>query len=153
MRIHTMRTAVTLSAAALLTAGLGTAAAVPASSPAAAHARQRQPGQPVLVDCFMRPQARPSAFILACGDGNSRLSALDWSRWDGRSAVAKGVNLVNDCKPDCAAGTFRSYPVVVRLDHPEPWKKRPQLERFTRISLTYPGGRPEGYQRVMTFPL
>ncbi|MFI1168129.1 hypothetical protein ACH4UM_32180 [Streptomyces sp. NPDC020801] len=155
---HSVRTAVTLGAAALLTAGLGTASAAPAASPAAthtppAHAGQRQPKQPVLVDCLWHPQARPDAFILACGDGNSRLSALHWSQWNARSAVAKGVNFVNDCKPYCAAGKFHAYPVVVRLEHPKPWKKHPQVQHFTQITLVFPGARPDVYGRVVRLPL
>jgi hypothetical protein len=129
----------------------------PAKAP---HKGTRQPvlvdggmQQPVFVDCLSKPQTRPQAFILACGDGNSRLSSLHWASWNGMSATAMGINLVNDCKPYCAAGTFRSYPVVVRLSDPEPWKKNPQLEHFTRLSLSFTGERPEGYQPVMTYSL
>ncbi|WP_030173493.1 hypothetical protein [Streptomyces sp. NRRL S-813] len=152
MRTHTVRTVVTLAAAAVLSAGMATASAAPAGqpSPSAGHGASHKP---VLVDCFWKPQARPDAFILACGDANSRLSSLHWSTWNGRSAVAKGVNFVNDCKPYCAKGTFRSYPVIVRLDRPEPWKKDPKVDHFTRISLVFTGARPEGYDRVMTTPL
>ncbi|MFF9408554.1 hypothetical protein ACF1B0_23985 [Streptomyces anandii] len=155
MRKHTVRTAVTLCAAALLTAGLGTASAAPATSPSAGHGAdaQPQPRQPVLVDCAFQPHARPDAFILACGDGNSRLASLHWQHWDGRTAVARGVNLVNDCKPYCAAGKFHPYPVVVRLAHPQPWKKRPQVRQFTQLTLTFTGARPAGYDRVVTLPL
>ncbi|PZG82804.1 hypothetical protein C1I97_35080 [Streptomyces sp. NTH33] len=153
---QSMRTAVTLCAAGLLAAGAGTASAAPAAPPTnarPAHAVQRPKEQPVLVDCFFKPRARPDAFILACGDGNSRLSSLRWSQWNGRSAVAKGLNFVNDCKPYCAAGRFHPYPVIVRLDRPEPWKKRPHTQRFTRLSLVFPAARPDGYQRVETYAL
>jgi hypothetical protein len=109
--------------------------------------------QPAFVDCLSEPLTRPQAFILACGDGNSRLSSLHWANWNGMSATAMGINLVNDCKPYCAAGTFRAYPVVVRLSDPAPWKKNPQVEHFTRLSLTFPGNRPEGYRSVMTYSL
>ncbi|MFF8595063.1 hypothetical protein ACF061_27155 [Streptomyces sp. NPDC015220] len=150
---HTVRTAVTLGVTVLLGAGLGTASAAPVTpaSPAGAHP-VHQP-KPVLVDCSMKSRVRPDEFILACGDGNSRLLSLHWSKWSGRTALAKGVNAVNDCKPYCAAGTFHSYPVVVRLDSPEPWKKDPQLRQFTRLSLLFTGARPEGYQRVVTYQL
>ncbi len=151
MGTHSVRTAVTLGIAGLLTAGLGTASAAPA--PSAAPPAQQQPGQPVLVDCFWKAKARPDAFILACGDGNSRLSSLRWSQWDDRAAVAKGTSLVNDCRPYCAAGRFRSYPVVVRLEKPEPWKKNPQVRHYTRISLYFPDGRPSGYGHQVSYSL
>ncbi|MFD0395698.1 hypothetical protein ACFQ3Z_41165 [Streptomyces nogalater] len=84
---------------------------------------------------------------------NSRLTGLRWSEWGPGEATAVGVNVVNDCEPYCAAGTFHSYPVTVRLDGAKPWKDRPGVDHYTRISLTYPGDRPEGYQQVMSYPL
>lgn len=146
---HTMRAAVTLGAVAALAAALGTASA----APSATHTANQRAKAPVLVDCFRHPQVRPADFLIACGDGNSRLSSLHWSRWDATSAEAKGVNVVNDCKPYCAAGRFHAYPVVVRLDHPQAWKKDPQRQHYTRMSLTYTDGRPDGFARVVTYPL
>ncbi|MEU7058050.1 hypothetical protein [Streptomyces sp. NPDC046197] len=153
MRTLMARMAVTFCAAVSLTAPLGTASAAPSTAPMAAHAVTRQAGRPVIVDCSFNPRERPHDFILACGDGNSRLASLHWSQWGSRSATARGFNFVNDCKPYCAAGRFHSYPVIVRLDEPRPWAKDPQFQRFTRISLLYPADRPEGYEPVMTFPL
>ncbi|MEU3346471.1 hypothetical protein ABZ723_16090 [Streptomyces sp. NPDC006700] len=153
---HTVRTAVALCAAGLLAASTGTASAAPAAphgNTDSPHAEKRTDGQPVLVDCLWKPRQRPGAFILACGDGNSVLSALHWSQWNEQSATARGFNLVNDCKPYCAAGRFHDYPVIVRLDSPAPWKKRPELRHFTRLSLEFPAARPEGAARVETYPL
>lgn len=150
---QSVRTAVTLCAAGLLAASMSTAATASASPARAAHSVRQSDGRPVLVDCFFKPRTRPDVFILACGDGNSRLSSLHWSQWNGESAVAKGFNFVNDCKPYCAAGRFHSYPVTVRLDRPEPWKKHPGTQHFTRLSLVFPAARPDGYQRVMTYSL
>ena len=152
MRSHTMNTAVTLCAVALLTAGAGAASAAPVSPPTA-HAVHQRVAHPVLVDCLWHPQEQPADFMLACGDGNSSLSSLHWSRWDRNSAVGKGLNVVNDCMPYCAVGKFHSYPVTVRLDHPEPWKKHPQQQHYTRMSLVYTNGRPDGSPRAVTYPL
>ncbi|MEV6738084.1 hypothetical protein AB0N14_14580 [Streptomyces sp. NPDC051104] len=153
MRNHTLTKAVLLGAAASLAAVMGTASAAPATVPSAAHTVQRQSGRPVVVDCFWQPEVQPGAFMIACGDGNSLLSSVHWSQWGSSSAVAEAVNMVNDCKPYCAAGRFHSYPVTVRLDHPQPWKKRPQLQHYTRMTLTYTDGRPDGFGRVVTYPL
>jgi hypothetical protein len=150
MRKHTVTTTGTLCAAASLVAALGTASAAPAASPPAA---QQRSGSPVIVDCLWHPKVRPADFMIACGDGNSLLSSIHWSQWGSGSAVAKAVNVVNDCKPYCAAGKFHPYPVIVRLDHPQPWKKQPQLQHYTRMSLTYTDGRPDGFGRVVTYPL
>ncbi|MFF8974193.1 hypothetical protein [Streptomyces sp. NPDC014995] len=156
MRGHTTRTAALLCAALGLTAAIGTASAAPATSPPGQRAEgttARQTAVPVLVDCLWHPQTRPADFILACGDGNSRLLSLKWDHWRADSARAKGVNVVNDCKPYCAAGTFHSYAVVVRLDKPRSWSKDPQVQRYGRISLEYPAERPEQFAKVMSYPL
>ncbi|MGW1325586.1 hypothetical protein ACWD64_23990 [Streptomyces antibioticus] len=151
---HTTRTAVIMGAALGLTATVGTATAAPAAAPPTVErAVVRQAPDPVLVDCLWKPEVRPKAFILACGDGNSRLVSLHWDTWGARSARATGVNVVNDCDPYCAAGSFHPYAVVVRLDRPEPWKKNPRIEHYTRMTLTYLGERPPQYDRVVTLPL
>ncbi|POX45459.1 hypothetical protein C3489_34135 [Streptomyces sp. Ru71] len=151
MRKNTLRAAFTLCAVASLAAATGpvsSASAAAHTAPAARHAPR-----PVLVDCLFHPQVRPADFILACGDGNSRLSSLHWKQWDTGVAVAEGVNAVNDCKPYCAAGHFHSYAVTVRLDRPKAWKKHPQTQHYTRMTLTYSDGRPSGFDRVVTYPL
>lgn len=145
--------AAALGAALLLAAAMAPASASPAAAPSATPAVSRPDADPVLVDCFFKPQVRPAGFILACGDGNSRLTSLTWSRWDAEAAVARGRNLVNDCEPYCAAGTFHSYPVLVRLDRPREWKKNPQLPHYSRMTLTYTDTRPERLARVETYPL
>ncbi|GAA3801491.1 hypothetical protein [Streptomyces chiangmaiensis] len=153
MRRYTVTTAVTLCAVASLAAAMGPASAFPAAAPPAAHAVKQQPVPPVLVDCLWNPQVHPGDFMIACGDGNSRLASLRWSHWGPDSAEATGTNLVNDCKPYCAAGTFHSYAVTVRLDEPKPWAKNPKMQHFTQMSLVYTADRPEGFQRTVTYPL
>lgn len=153
MRSHTISTAVTLCAAASLVAAVGTASAAPATAHPVANAAQTQTGHPVLVDCLWHPQVHPGDFMIACGDGNSRLVSLTWSHWGANSAEARGVNMVNDCKPYCAAGTFHAYPVIVRLDRPMPWKKHPQMQQYTQMNLVYTHGSPEGFGPAVSYPL
>ncbi|WP_373558888.1 MULTISPECIES: hypothetical protein [Streptomyces] len=133
----------------------GTASSTPAPSPppTPTSTAQRQAGQPVMVDCFWHAQVRPTDFILACGDGNSRLTSLRWSQWHRDSAVAEGFNVVNDCKPYCAAGKFHSYPVIVRLNATQPWKKHPELSQYTQLSLVYTKGKPDGFGQWVDLPL
>ncbi|KOV56181.1 hypothetical protein [Streptomyces sp. MMG1121] len=151
MRGSVMGTAVTLAAGTLLTAAMTTASASPPT--AATTPVKAGPAQHVLVDCFFHRNVRPNDFILACGDGNSRLTGLHWSAWGPYRAQAVGVNMVNDCKPYCAAGTFHAYPVVIRLSGEQPWKKHPSFQRYTQISLTYPDTRPDAFKQVMTYSL
>jgi hypothetical protein len=151
MRGALVGTAVTLAAGALLTTAMTTTSA----SPPTPHGTgvRASTARPVLVDCFFHRNVRPTDFILACGDGNSRLAGLHWTQWGPGGAKAEGVNWVNDCNPYCAAGTFHQYPVVVRLTGEQQWKKHPSFERYAQISLTYTGARPDGFKQVMTYPL
>ncbi|MFG2937388.1 hypothetical protein [Streptomyces sp. NPDC048282] len=142
-------TAIGLGAALLLTAGMTTASATP-PTPSATRASAQHP---VLVDCLWHQRFRPTDFLLACGDGNSLLTGMRWTQWNDRTAVGQGVNVVNDCKPYCAAGKFHKYPVTVKLDRPTSWTKHPNVQHFARMNLTYSGARPEGYTQVMSYPM
>ncbi|MFV5996512.1 hypothetical protein ACNPQM_29950 [Streptomyces sp. NPDC056231] len=107
----------------------------------------------VIVDCFSHPQVRPNDFLIACGDGNSILTALRWSDWKPNFAAGRGLNVVNDCQPFCAAGTFHPYPVTVRLDRSQPWNKNPHQRHFTQLRLVFTDSRPSGMPRVVTYQL
>ncbi|MFJ4031091.1 MULTISPECIES: hypothetical protein [Streptomyces] len=147
MRGSLVGTTVTLAAGALLTAAMTTASASPPTAPVSHRTA------PVLVDCQFKKNVRPTDFILACGDGNSRLVDLTWVKWDSESALAEGVNVVNNCDPYCAKGVFRPYHVTVRLDRPAAWKKNPAVKRYTRMSVTYADARPKGFTQTMDYPL
>ena len=153
MHIRALTTTIALFAAATLATAAGTPTEARSAPAPAAQTAPQGVDVPVLVDCLWHPEVRPVDFMLACGDGNSRLASLHWSRWGTDSARAEGVNWVNDCKPYCAAGRFHAYPVTVTLDHPRPWKKRPQLSHYSRITLVYPDGRPEQFSRTVSYPL
>ncbi|MEV4916576.1 hypothetical protein AB0K47_07160 [Streptomyces tirandamycinicus] len=148
MQRHKLRTGAMIFAATVLAAGL-----VPATASASPSVAAQPDDQVVVVDCFMKAQVRPSEFLIACGDGNSGLTELEWSSWGPRSAVASGTNVVNDCKPYCAAGTFRSYPVNVRLERPEAWEKDPGRQRYGQLHLSFPGSRPEHLPPEVTYKL
>ncbi len=147
MQRHKLKTAVMVCAAASL------AAVVPASASAGEPSPTPTPDPVVLVDCFFDAQVRPDDFILACGDGNNRLVELRWTKWGPTSAEARGVDLVNDCRPYCAVGKFHAYPVIVKLDRPEPWEKDPDEKHYTRMRLVYTDDKPEQAQQEETFKL
>ncbi|MFC8360746.1 hypothetical protein ACFUIY_12835 [Streptomyces griseorubiginosus] len=153
MQLRALTTTVALFAVATLATAAGTSPAVPPAPELVTQTVQQRTALPVLVDCLWHPRVRPTNFMLACGDGNSRLASLRWTRWDARGARAEGVNWVNDCKPYCAAGHFHAYPVTVRLDRSRPWKKQPQVSHYSRIRLTYPAARPEQFGPTVSYPL
>ncbi|AYC36043.1 hypothetical protein [Streptomyces griseorubiginosus] len=153
MQLRVLTTTVALFAVATLGTAAGTSPAAPPAPENVTQTGQQRTGPPVLVDCLWHPRVRPTNFMLACGDGNSRLASLHWTRWDARRARAEGVNWVNDCKPYCAAGHFHAYPVTVRLDRARPWKKHPQVSHYSRITLTYPAARPAQFGPTVSYPL
>ncbi|MET8979526.1 hypothetical protein ABZX85_28385 [Streptomyces sp. NPDC004539] len=118
------------------------AASLAAASATTAHPHPRT----ALLDCAGRPQIRPADYILACGDGNSRLTSMHWSRWTSQEADGQGVNVVNDCVPYCAAGTFHGYPVRARLH-------APKGGHYTEVTLTFTASRPEKAPMTVTYQL
>lgn len=141
-----LRTGVLLCAAAALAAGT-----VPASAQGRAVSAASDPSDPVVVvTCASEPQVRPREYVLACGDGNNQLVRLHWDAWGPKHATATGTDMVNDCKPYCAAGRFHAYPVKVTLSRPQPWPGHPALRQFTAIRLLYTGeAPPPGAKDVM----
>ncbi|MGW2845737.1 hypothetical protein [Streptomyces sp. NPDC001274] len=152
MQKHQLRTAFTLCATAALATAISLPASASAAAPpsAAATAPSHETARVVAIDCSSNPQVRPGDFLLACGDGNNRLTNIHWSHWGPSSALGTALDNVNDCQPYCAAGTFHAYPVIVRLDGPESSRARPDVQRFTRITLVYTDGSPAATGRVMT---
>jgi hypothetical protein len=88
---------------------------------------------------------KPKSVIIACGDGAFRVAKLKWSSWRNTKAVGKGTAKVNTCKPNCAAGKFKSYPVKLTADKPGscPNGKR----AFTRLTYTFSDTKPKGAKR------
>jgi hypothetical protein len=66
-----------------------------------------------LPDCLGKPRVRPASVVLACADGNFSISKLAWTGWGQQFAAGRGTASINDCKPNCAAGHFHSYPVIL----------------------------------------
>ena len=104
----------------------------------------------VVLNCLGHPQVRPGRFTLACADANDYLTGLAWKSWGPKLASATGVQALNDCVPYCAAGHFHRYPVDVVLWHPA--AAGPGSQRYTSITLLYPGAHPAytGSRRPVT---
>lgn len=85
--------------------------------------------------------AAPTQLMLACADGNYYLAGLRWRHWGGAAASASGTAHANDCKPDCAAGHFHSYPVTVTADRP---RRCNSARYYARLTIVYANKRPAG---------
>ena len=96
----------------------------------------------VVADCQGQPQVRPAKLTLSCADGNDYLTGLSWTSWTAGLASATGVQEVNDCLPYCAAGHFHGYPVDVIFWGGTSLPGHPGSQRYTSVTLLYPGTRP-----------
>jgi hypothetical protein len=99
----------------------------------------------VVINCEFKQQARPSSFILTCADANDALTSLHWVSWSPVAAFATGIEQINNCTPDCAAGKFVSYPVLVNFWRIEPLPGHPGTFYFSRVTRVYTAGRPPLY--------
>jgi hypothetical protein len=101
--------------------------------------------QTVVVNCVFKQQTRPSNFILTCADAGDVLAHLHWVSWGPTAAFATGTEQINDCTPNCAAGKFINYPVLVDLWRPEPLRGHPGTLYFSRATRVYTNNRPPLY--------
>jgi hypothetical protein len=93
------------------------AVAVSASANATAASTTR------VVPCIGHPEVKPGHFVLACGDGNWYLTDVHWARWTPNVGIARSTEHLDDCMPNCAAGTFHTSPAVVVFSNPVATKK------------------------------
>jgi hypothetical protein len=147
MRRRRLALAIAAISAPALAAGLalgGSASAAPASHGSATSMYSERT---VVISCLSRPEVKPSTFTLACADGNDYLTGLSWTSWTPQLASGYGTQEVNDCLPYCAAGHFHSYPVRITLHGSAAVRGYPGTVRYTTMTLTYPGARPEVFGR------
>ena len=148
-------------AVGVLAAGLaGPASAHPASAhPAQAAAAAAAPAtgtavRTVVLDCPGIPAlVRPKTYILSCADGYIQLDKLAWTSWTPGLASASGTLVKNTCTPSCVAGHFHSYPVLVILWGKAAVKNHPGEQTYTKMTLIYPGARPQGVPQTQTVSL
>jgi hypothetical protein len=140
---------------AVASAGLGLAVSASASPahPARAATVSAAP-QTVVLDCPGESgQVKPKDFILTCADGYTYLDKLAWTSWTPALASASGSLVENDCVPNCVAGHFHRYPVLVVL-----WRRievtNASFEHcYSRMTLIYTGRRPLHVPPTQTIPL
>jgi hypothetical protein len=138
----------------------GSAGAATASAAAVTRAGSAA-GTPqyVVLNCMDKAQVKPGTVYLACADNGTGLTHLHWTSWTPELASAYGTAWQNDCKPNCAAGHIRHYPVVVELWGSAAVKGHPAERRYTQATISYEKGRPAYYvtncngKAVATYPV
>lgn len=65
-------------------------------------------------------QARPQTLFLSA-DGSLYLRPITWHGWETARATGTATAHADDCKPNCAQGTYSTYPATIIFTAPKPW--------------------------------
>jgi hypothetical protein len=80
------------------------------------------------------------------GDGTSSLWDMTWPTWNSTVAAGTGTEKLDDCTPNCAAGTLHAVRVAVTLSRPVMVCVAGTGRWFwTRVSFTWPDGLPAAF--------
>jgi len=124
---------------------LSATALVAVSAPFAAHAATAQHAthasavpSVAVYDCLNKPVVRPGTFELFC-DGSGYFTRLRWSTWNASTATATGRLYVDNCEPNCAAGTWSHRTVDLIFWRSLPVKGHPGERGYSQMTVLYPG--------------
>ena len=80
------------------------------------------------------------------GDGTTSLWDMTWPTWNSAVAAGTGTEKLDDCTPNCAAGTLHAVRVAVTLSRPVMVCVAGTGKWFwTRVSFTWPDGLPAAF--------
>jgi hypothetical protein len=109
-----------------------------ANSAHATHVAQHQSGSAYAIyNCANQPQVHPGSFDIFC-DGSNYLSNLKWSQWGGTQSVADGVEWIDNCTPNCAAGKWSKQSVIAVFWQPKAVPGHKGKYGYVRMTLLYP---------------
>jgi hypothetical protein len=104
-------------------------------------------------DCT-KPKVEPKSITLTCGDAQTVLKRLGWDEWNLPKVKGQGQLWVNDCDPNCAAGSFDKFDVKVRLLNPKPAECGGQtLPMYSRAHIRFKNEAPPHQNRYRSFKL
>ena len=87
-----------------------------------------------------KPTYKPTRILVACADANNRLAKIKWESYGSDAASGTATAVVNDCEPNCAAGTFHHFRAVVTLNKP---KDCGRYRQFTRLVERFTDEKPD----------
>jgi hypothetical protein len=79
---------------------------------------------------------RPRSIVFACADGGFYVRRLTWSSWRRFRASGRGVFHQNDCRPNCAEGTFHTAAGSIELRRRMVCGQRPRFV-FRRVIMVF----------------
>jgi hypothetical protein len=143
IRSTRIRTAVAAlcATAAIASVAAGTAAAA-TGHPSRHHSpRAAAASLPVVINCAMQHQIKPSSYILACADGSAGITKMRWAAWGGQAAFGSGTFSLRVCIPSCVAGKTVTFPILAALWRVKPLPGHRSVHYFTRLTLIFTGNR------------
>jgi hypothetical protein len=119
-------------------------AAAASTTPAAARVVYLAEGGSVGGTVLHAPACQ--AGCLLSGDGTTSLWDMTWATWNSTVATGSGTEKLDDCTPNCAAGTLHSVRVEVTLSRPVMVCVAGTGKWFwTRVSFAWPDGLPAAF--------
>jgi hypothetical protein len=80
------------------------------------------------------------------GDGTSGLYNMTWPVWNGTDAVGTGTEKLDDCNPNCAAGTLHAVAVKVTFSKPVKATCNGTTHQYwTKMTFVWPNGLPAAF--------
>ena len=158
-----LRLALPLAAAALLAGCASASSGTGAGAPASSGPASRAPASAGPASSAPSPAARAAVYLaeggtvtgtheyrpacakgcLLSGDSTAAMWNMTWPTWDAAEAVGTGTEKIDDCTPNCAAGTVHSVAVRVTLTGPATAECAGRSTRYwTRVSFSWPRGLP-----------
>src|ERR1700722_515674 len=116
-------------------------AAVPASAtPAAATSSPSV----VVVQCNGQGSVKPAKMLEPwCMPSSQYISGLSWTSWQS-NAFGSGTFKINTCTPSCAAGKYKSFPILTVLWGAKSWPHHAGHKYFSHLTWIYTGTLPKG---------
>ena len=142
IRFTRIKTAVVAlcATAAIATAAAGTAAAA-TGHPARHHGPTAAAASlPVVIDCAMKHQVKPTSYILACGDAGAFIFKMRWASWAGQAGFGSGTYSLRVCPPTGTCKTV-TFPILAALWRVKPLPHHRTVHYFTRMTLIFTGNR------------
>jgi hypothetical protein len=144
----TAPSAATVAASTSTSAAPVQSATTPAS-PVAAGSSPPQPGREVFL-AEGGDVRGTTVYRLDCasgcplsGDGTTALWNMTWTTWNATEGVGTGTEKIDDCNPNCAAGTLHAVAVRVTLSMPVMvCQPSSGAWYWTRVTFVWPDGLP-----------
>lgn len=105
-----------------------------------------------MIDCaesYDTLYVQPAVITLMCGDGNSGVEEMAWTRWGASTATGQGEFFADQCIPNCAQGKRVTFPVRVTLSGV---KTSSHGAYFSELKVAWEGRKPPNSSQSR-FPL